>query len=119
MFVGSLIIALHYIPILARANKKILEAQEMRGKKITNYWSKLKTHGYIMGKSLVSNMERSEIVYESMKMRGYSGKVTFKAKKLKFFDIFSFFFAIGIMVLFIFYIDLEIIYVRVLSLFLL
>ena len=31
-FVGSLIIMLHYIPILAGSNKKILEAQEMRGK---------------------------------------------------------------------------------------
>ncbi|MFX1596565.1 MAG: energy-coupling factor transporter transmembrane component T family protein, partial [Promethearchaeota archaeon] len=44
VLVGSLIIMLHYIPILAKSNKKILDAQEMRGKKITSYWQKLKTH---------------------------------------------------------------------------
>ena len=66
LFIGSFIIMLHYIPIIATSNKKIMEAQELRGKKITNYWERLKVHGFIMGKSLVSNMERSEILYESL-----------------------------------------------------
>ena len=87
VLVGSLIIMLHYIPILAGSNKKILEAQEMRGKKITSYWHKLKTHAYIMGKSLVLNMERSEKLYESLKMRGFSGKITFAPKEIKILDI--------------------------------
>ncbi|MFW9998484.1 MAG: energy-coupling factor transporter transmembrane component T family protein [Candidatus Hodarchaeota archaeon] len=85
--VGSLIIMLHYIPILAGSNKKILESQEMRGKKITSYWQKLKTHAYIMGKSIVINMERSEQLYESLKMRGFSGKITFAPKRLSILDI--------------------------------
>ena len=117
VLVGSLIIMLHYIPILAGSNKKILEAQEMRGKKITTYWQKLKTHAYVMGKSMVMNMERSEKLYESLKMRGFSGKITFAPKKLKITDV-------GLIVLFslmifcfIFIINLQSIYLGVFALF--
>ena len=67
----------------------------MRGKKITSYWQKLKTHAYIMGKSIIMNMERSEKLYESLKMRGFSGKISFAPIKLKVIDI-------GILILFIF-----------------
>jgi energy-coupling factor transporter transmembrane protein EcfT len=59
----------------------------MRGKKITSYWQKLKTHGYIMGKSIIMNMERSEKLYESLKMRGFSGKITFAPRKIKVLDL--------------------------------
>jgi cobalt/nickel transport system permease protein len=85
--IGSLIIMLHYIPILASSNIKIVESQEMRGKKITSYWQKLKTHGYIMGKSIIMNMERSEKLYDSLKLRGFSGKITFAPRKIKILDI--------------------------------
>jgi len=87
LFTGSFVIMLHYIPILANSNRKILTAQELRGKKITTYREKLKTHAYIMGKSIVMNMERSEKLYESLKMRGFSGKLTFAPRKIKFIDI--------------------------------
>lgn len=118
-FIGSLVIMLHYIPILADSNKKILEAQELRGKKITTYREKIKTHAFIMGKSIVMNMERSERLYESLKMRGFSGEITFAKKSFKICDgallgaflIFIF--------LFIYLIDLELIYKEVSNLFLL
>ena len=86
-FIGSIIIMLHYIPILAKSNRRVLEAQNLRGKNITTYRRRLKTHAFIMGKNLVSNMERSEKLYESLKMRGFSGKITFAPKKLKALDI--------------------------------
>lgn len=86
-FVGSLVIMLHYIPIIASSNRTILEAQELRGKKITTYWQKVKTHAFIMGKSLVTNMERSEKLYDSLKMRGFTGKLTFISRKLKLIDL--------------------------------
>ncbi|MHA1104570.1 MAG: energy-coupling factor transporter transmembrane component T family protein [Promethearchaeota archaeon] len=86
-FTGSIIIMLHYIPILAKSNRKVLEAQNLRGKNVTSYWRRLKTHAFIMGKNLVSNMERSEKLYESLKMRGFSGKITFAPKKMKVLDI--------------------------------
>ncbi|MFX0059933.1 MAG: energy-coupling factor transporter transmembrane component T family protein [Candidatus Hodarchaeota archaeon] len=110
ILVGSLIIMIHYIPILATSNKKILEAQEMRGKKITSYRQKLKTHAYIMGKSIVMNMERSEKLYESLKMRGFSGKITFASKKLKLTDI-VFLVIFSLMIIcFIFIINLQSLY---------
>ncbi len=118
VLVGSLIIMLHYIPILAGSNKKILEAQEMRGKKITSYWQKLKTHAYIMGKSLVMNMERSEKLYESLKMRGFSGKITFASRKLKMIDVGLLILFSLMVVCFIFIINLQSIYQWVFALFL-
>jgi len=115
-FVGSIIIMLHYIPILARSNKKVLEAQDLRGKNFTSYWQRLKTHGFIMGKNVVHNMERSERLYESLKMRGFSGKITFSSKKIKLADILIVIVFVFIMISFIYFINLEQIYVGVLQL---
>ncbi|MFX0177693.1 MAG: energy-coupling factor transporter transmembrane component T family protein, partial [Candidatus Hodarchaeota archaeon] len=116
-FVGSIIIMLHYIPILASSNQKILDAQELRGKNLTTYWLKLRTHAFIMAKNLIINLQRSEKLYESLKMRGFTGKITVATKKLKRADyaiIFSFFFIIILLVL---VIDLELIYREVFKLF--
>ena len=119
VLIGSLIIMLHYIPILANSNKKILEAQEIRGKKLTSYWQKLKTHAFIMGKSIVMNMERSEKLYESLKMRGFSGKITFASKRMSLFDLLLLFIFLVIMIMLVFVINLESFYQEVIRLFLL
>ncbi|MFX1443469.1 MAG: energy-coupling factor transporter transmembrane component T family protein [Promethearchaeota archaeon] len=118
-FVGSFIIMLHYIPIIATSNKKILEAQELRGKKITSYWQRLKVHAFIMGKSLVTNMERSEHLYESLKMRGFSGELTFAPRKIKVYDFIILLIFILISVYIIYFLNLEHIYMEVFKLFLL
>ncbi|MFX0075990.1 MAG: energy-coupling factor transporter transmembrane component T family protein [Candidatus Hermodarchaeota archaeon] len=86
-FIGSIVIMLHYIPILALSNKKVLDAQDLRGKNFSSYWQRAKTHAFIMGKNVVHNMERSEKLYESLILRGFSGKITFSSKKLKLADI--------------------------------
>ncbi len=116
-FTGSIIIMLHYIPILAKSNRKVLDAQNLRGKNMTSYWRRLKTHAFIMGKNLVSNMERSEKLYESLKMRGFSGKITFAPKKLKVVDI-SIVLSFFIISFFLSYlINLELLYTEVFKLF--
>ncbi|MBD3195237.1 MAG: hypothetical protein GF317_09290 [Candidatus Lokiarchaeota archaeon] len=115
MFVGSIVILLHYIPILATSNRKILEAQELRGKKVTSYWLKLKAHAFIMGKSIVSNMERSEKLYESLKMRGFSGKITFAPRGIKKMDLVILFFFLSLEIIFVIIIDLETIYLGVIQ----
>ena len=117
-FVGSLIIMLHYIPIIASSNKRILEAQELRGKKITNYWEKLKAHAYVMGKSLVTNMERSERLYESLKMRGFTGKLTFAPRKIKIIDLVLLILFFAFMIYLVFFMNLELLYKEVFALFL-
>ena len=116
-FIGSIVIMLHYIPILAKSNKKVLEAQDLRGKNFSTYWQRLKTHAFIMGKNVVHNMERSEILYESLKMRGFSGKITFSQKKIKFADIVIVLMFLMIVISFIYFINLEQIYMGVLKLF--
>jgi cobalt/nickel transport system permease protein len=116
VMIGSFIIMIHYIPILASSNKKILEAQEMRGKKITTYWQKLKSHAFVMGKSIIMNMERSERLYESLKMRGFSGKITFAPKKIKFYDLGSLIVSLIIIILLIYFIDIKSIFQGVFSL---
>ncbi|MFX0071700.1 MAG: energy-coupling factor transporter transmembrane component T family protein [Candidatus Hermodarchaeota archaeon] len=118
-FVGSFIIMLHYIPVIASSNKKILEAQELRGKKITTYWKRLKAHAFVMGKSLVSNMERSERLYEALKMRGFSGNLTFAPRKIKVYDVMLIALFLFISLFFVYLINLEQIYKEVISLFLL
>ncbi len=115
-FIGSIVIMLHYIPILAKSNRKVLEAQDLRGKNFTSYWQRLKTHGFIMGKNVVHNMERSEKLYESLKMRGFSGKITFSSKKIKLADILIVIMFVFIMISFIYFINLEQIYMGVLQL---
>jgi len=116
-FIGSVVIMLHYIPILARSNRKVLEAQDLRGKNFTSYWQRLKTHAFIMGKNVVHNMERSEKLYESLKMRGFSGKITFSSKKIKFADILIVI-TIGVIIFFlIYFVNIKQIYVEVLKLF--
>ena len=118
-FIGSIVIMLHYIPILARANNKVLEAQDLRGKNITSYWQRLKTHGFIMGKNVVHNMERSEKLYESLKMRGFSGKITFSSKKIKLTDILIVILFLSIIISLIYFVHLKQIYVEVFKLFIL
>lgn len=113
--VGSFIIMLHYIPIIVSSNKKILEAQELRGKKITNYWEKLKAHGYVMGKSLVSNMERSEKLYESLKMRGFTGKLTLAPRNIKIIDVMLLVLFLVITIYFIYFFNLDMFYKEVLA----
>ncbi|MHA1292988.1 MAG: energy-coupling factor transporter transmembrane component T family protein [Promethearchaeota archaeon] len=118
LFVGSLIIMLHYIPIIADSNRTIIEAQELRGKKIINYWQKLKTHAYIMAKSIVINMERSEILYESLKMRGFTGHITHVGKKVHLLDIIILILFFFLMIFLGFIINLEQIYKGVAGIFL-
>ncbi len=119
LLLGSLVIMLHYIPIIGTSNKKLLESQELRGKKITSYYQRLKVHALIMGKSLVMNIDRSETLYESLKMRGFSGKMKFTKKKVKVTDILIVSFFLVLILSFIFLIDLENLYQEVFAIFLL
>jgi len=115
-FIGSIVIMLHYIPILAKSNRKVLDAQNLRGKNFTSYWQRLKTHAFIMGKNVVHNMERSEKLYESLKMRGFSGKITFSSKKIKLTDTLIVIIFLLIVLSFIYFINLEQIYMGVIKL---
>ena len=112
--VGSIIIMLHYIPILAISNKKVLEAQELRGKNTIKYWARLKTHAYIMGKNVVDNMERSEKLYESLKMRGFTGKISFAPRKLKPLDYIVLILFLLTIIFLVYVIDLELMILGVL-----
>ena len=69
-------------------------------------------------KSIIMNIERSEHLYESLKMRGFSGKITFVKKKLRFWDflLLSAFFLL--MIFLIYFINLKQFYEEVFNLFL-
>lgn len=116
--VGSIVIMLHYIPILAISNKRVLDAQELRGKNIATYWQRVRTHGFIMGKNLVNNMERSEKLYESLKLRGFTGKLTFAPRKLKLYDYFMLLSTLSFIIFLVYFLNLEQIYMEVINLFL-
>ena len=78
---------------------------------------RIKAHAYIMGKSLVMNMERSEKLFESLKMRGFSGKLTFASRKIKIKDIIIFILFFIFSMYLIYFINLEAFYMEVVSLF--
>ena len=69
-----------------------------------------------MGKNVVHNMERSEKLYESLKMRGFSGKITFSSKKIKLADILIVIMFVFIVISFVYFINLEQIYIGVFQL---
>ena len=116
-FVGSFMIMLHYIPVFAESNRKILDAQELRGKKVTSYWQRIKAHAYIMGKTIVLNMERSEKLYDSLKMRGFAGRLSFQSKSIKIIDFIIFCVCLFIAIYLTMFINLEQFYLGVASLF--
>jgi energy-coupling factor transporter transmembrane protein EcfT len=118
ILVGSIIIMLHYIPILASSNKKVLEAQELRGKNMSKYSTKLKTHAFIMGKNLINNMERSERLYESLKMRGFTGKITFIPPRFRIIDYLIIIGTILFMIIIAYVINLQLLFQEVIFLFL-
>jgi cobalt/nickel transport system permease protein len=118
-FIGSIVIMLHYIPILAISNKKVLDAQDLRGKNFTSYWQRVKAHAFIMGKNVVNNMERSEKLYESLKLRGFSGKITFSSKKIKLADILIVIIFLSIIFLLVYFIHIKQILTEVMQLFIL
>ena len=118
-FIGSIVIMLHYIPILAMSNKKVLNAQDLRGKTFTSYWQRVKAHAFIMGKNVVHNMERSEKLYESLKLRGFSGRITFSLKKLKLADILIVMLFLSIIFALIYFIHIKQIQMEVFQLFIL
>ena len=78
---------------------------------------RIKAHAYIMGKSLVMNMERSEKLYESLKMRGFSGKLTFASRKIKVKDIIILILFLIFSMYLIYFINLEAFYMEVVALF--
>ncbi|MFX0033165.1 MAG: energy-coupling factor transporter transmembrane component T family protein [Candidatus Hodarchaeota archaeon] len=116
--IGAIVIMLHYIPILAISNKKVLDAQELRGKNTATYWRRVKAHAFIMGKNIVNNMERSEKLYESLKMRGFTGKLTFAPRKLKIYDYIVLFLTISTIIFLVYFVNLEQIFMEVINLFL-
>lgn len=86
---SSLIIMIRYIPDFLAKNKKLAEAQKICGQElIKSKFTRIKLAGYIIGSTLVKTFEKSEKLYESMIMRGFSGKITIKRKPIKYYDIF-------------------------------
>lgn len=84
---SSLIIMLRYIPDFLAKNKKLVEAQNLRGRElIKNNKNRVKLAGYVIGTTLVKTMEKSEVLYESMTMRGFSGKITITRKPIRYYD---------------------------------
>ncbi len=85
---SALIIMLRYIPDFLTKNKKLIESQKLRGQElIKSRKGRVKLAGYVIGTTLVKTMEKSEILYESMMMRGFSGKITISRKPIKYYDI--------------------------------
>ncbi len=97
---SSLVIMVRYIPEFLLRNKKLAEAQKLRGLDIVKSTrSRIQLAGYIIGSRLVKTFEKSGKLYESMRLRGFSGKITITRKPVKFYD----FIFLGLIILFMLY----------------
>ncbi|MHA1301769.1 MAG: energy-coupling factor transporter transmembrane component T family protein [Candidatus Helarchaeota archaeon] len=85
---SSIVVMMRYIPEFLTRNKKLAEAQKLRGVDlIKSTKSRIQLAGDIIGSSLIKTFEKSGRLYESMKMRGFSGRVTITRRPIKFYDI--------------------------------
>jgi len=97
---SSLIIMIRYIPEFLIRNKKMAEAQKLRGLDLVKSTrNRIQLAGYIIGSRLIKTFEKSGKLYESMRMRGFSGKITITRKPIKFYD----FIFLGLIILFVYF----------------
>ncbi|MHA1380848.1 MAG: energy-coupling factor transporter transmembrane component T family protein [Candidatus Helarchaeota archaeon] len=94
---SSLIIMLRYIPDFLAKNNSLVESQKLRGRElIKSNRNRIRLAGFVIGTTLVKTIEKSEVLFESMMMRGFSGKITITRKPIKYYD----FIFLGLIILF-------------------
>ncbi|MHA1269035.1 MAG: energy-coupling factor transporter transmembrane component T family protein [Candidatus Helarchaeota archaeon] len=88
MFRSTLVLMLRYIPLFFYQNKKISEAQLLRGKKeIRGISARARNFGYMLGTTIVKSLEQSTRTYESLKLRGFGGTIPISGRSLNYKDI--------------------------------
>ncbi len=88
LFRSTLILTFRYIPLFFDQNRKISEAQLLRGKKrIKGFLARLKNFGYMLGTTIVKSLEQSVRTYESLKMRGFGGVIPISEHKFGIKDV--------------------------------
>ncbi|MHA1785308.1 MAG: energy-coupling factor transporter transmembrane component T family protein [Candidatus Helarchaeota archaeon] len=85
---GSLLIMINFIPVFMLQEQKLIESQQLRGKKLSSHRDKIRAAGNIIGTTLIKAQEQSERTFESMRLRGFGGKIKFKTSKIRKIDIF-------------------------------
>ncbi|NHI93052.1 MAG: hypothetical protein EAX96_11160 [Candidatus Lokiarchaeota archaeon] len=104
---GSLLIMINFIPVFMMQERKLIESQQLRGKKLSSRSEKVRSAGNIIGTTLIKAYEQSERTYESMRLRGFGGKLQLKKLKIRASDIFWLIsvslFVLSILILFEFY----------------
>ncbi|MHA1309417.1 MAG: energy-coupling factor transporter transmembrane component T family protein [Candidatus Helarchaeota archaeon] len=88
LFRSTIVLTLRYIPMFFEQNKKISEAQALRGKsQIKGIVNRVRYFGYMLAATLVKSLEQSTKTYESLKLRGFGGSLPVFSKKVSVKDI--------------------------------
>jgi len=84
---GSLLIMLRYIPLFIEERKRMQDAQSLRGFERGTWSDRIRSLGSLVGSNIDRAFDRSISVYESMKLRGFGGRVTIKGAGFRRADI--------------------------------
>ena len=84
---GSLLIMVNFIPVFISQEHKLIESQQLRGKNLSKTQFKIKSAGNIIGTTLIKAYEQSERTFESMRLRGFGGKIKLGNSKIRALDI--------------------------------
>ncbi len=83
---GSLLIMLRYVPLFIEERKRMHDAQSLRGFERGTRGNRILSLGFMVGSSIDRAFDRSISVYESMKLRGFGGKVVLRGGGFKKLD---------------------------------
>ncbi|MEX2720877.1 MAG: energy-coupling factor transporter transmembrane protein EcfT [Candidatus Wukongarchaeota archaeon] len=88
---STIMITLRYIPLIISETNKVRDSQKLRGLSFARYRDKFKAAVSLIGMIFVRSARRSQRVYESMVLRGFTNDIPttrVKTKKVDFILIF-------------------------------
>jgi energy-coupling factor transporter transmembrane protein EcfT len=83
---GSLLIMLRYVPLFIEERKRMQDAQSLRGLERGTRGNRIRSLGFMVGSNIDRAFDRSISVYESMKLRGFGGKMVLRGGGFKKLD---------------------------------
>ncbi|NHJ13289.1 MAG: hypothetical protein EAX95_06405 [Candidatus Thorarchaeota archaeon] len=84
---GSLLIMLRYIPLFIEERQQMQDAQSLRGFERGTRMERIKSLGFLVGSNIDRAFDRSIAVYESMKLRGFGGKMVLRGTGFRRADV--------------------------------
>ncbi len=86
IILGALLIMLRYLPLFIEEQTRMVNAQTMRGLDVCGRRQRLLSWGSIVGATILRAMDRSQVVYQSMSMRGSTDCISVTGSTFRLHD---------------------------------